>query len=64
MRMATHPVACGSMLRFLIPFLNLFCYSRIKVERSPSFILGQGNLQFVIRVASIPFYEDIILEGG
>ena len=45
-------------------FFNLFCYSRIKVERSQSFILGQGNLQFVIRVASILFYEDIILEGG
>ena len=36
----------------------------LNIECSPSFILGQGNLQFVIRVASIPFYEDIILEGG
>ena len=50
-------------VEILIPFLSFFCYSRIKIERSPSFILGQGNLQFVIRVASIPFYEDIILVG-
>ena len=44
-------------------FLDVFCNSRIQLEWGPSFILGQGNLQFVIRVASIPFYEDIILEG-